>query len=668
MDEKRLMNQLKQCLSNFVNQVDPIQILPYLPCLSRTAQEEIRAKQDNKGKIVAAQDLYSHIIRYKEKGIKQLLVALRDEEIGLEDLADLIDPPSTKDNTDNGRQTDRNNRPIEVMYERLPGPGNPMGNMGPIHVDPIHIQGNQNERKVLPAPEQHIGRDPYGPGKDNSMQNGGNKNPNEVLDTSFSRPINPTETAGPIPLSPRQGKENTVVEKRELDLPGPEQYMSRGGSGSGEGIDKNTNNLMNKDNGNENSVESTERSLKIHSHEMDAEDVICLEVKTNIEKVIVRATEEQVHRNDECDLENPSTSTESEESNSQVDSSSSNHNLQADSWNNYQEFHKEKHHNKDVLTSEIKKEEENNIHKVEKQGYKNDVEQQPDQNVHVETQSNEMVPTPNGAFSSIMSEEENTSSDSKQMNERKKCTDETMGEGHYVPVPTERVSMETNKPMTSTFEFQVCQKGKRFPDEHVIEREHEPSTAKRFTNDTIDQMSVGHDGKQRPKTILNEQMAGIKDGQTTSSLLPEEHQGFDSLGFVPMTIEDHRFVPQQGSTFSHEIDTVSHQDNASSQQSKAVSHSDAEEVNTPAKLVDIPAAQKDTNVKRDNGFQAMDDIQILQSSSVQGGNSPQQQNDNGYIRSSAQRSGNVNYGGYFIIGLCVVIGAYFIVRRVKKSS
>ncbi|KAL3861381.1 hypothetical protein ACJMK2_007417 [Sinanodonta woodiana] len=56
------------------------------------AAEEISCRQNNKGKIAAAQELYSHIIRYKEKGVGQLIEALRSSDIGLVDLADLIVP------------------------------------------------------------------------------------------------------------------------------------------------------------------------------------------------------------------------------------------------------------------------------------------------------------------------------------------------------------------------------------------------------------------------------------------------------------------------------------------------------------------------------------------------------------------------------------------------
>ncbi|KAK3597770.1 hypothetical protein CHS0354_006128 [Potamilus streckersoni] len=792
MDEKRLAMQLKKYSSDFVNKVDPEELLPYLSCLTQASKEEIRAKQNNKGKITAAQDLQYHVVRYGERGIRELLRALRNENIGLVELADLIDPPLAKDNTavttvqmvqkdtarrpgvdekirktfdrdtplrhlpssvyrvlrlldsndqienweslagnivgytvedicrfrqnphygspmialyndwmtresstlghlmqilikiervdvytelteitgyqhqeDNGKQTGRHNYPLE----RLPDPVNAMENMGPIQLDPRQGEENRIEKKGdLPDSKQHIGRGPSGPGKDNSVQNGGKKHAHEILYKRYpEQPINHTENAGPMSNSPKQGKDNRM-EKKEPDLPTPERHISRGGSGSGEGIDKNENDLMNKNNVKRNSVESTEISSKVLSHEKDTEHVICSVVKANIEKVIVGALDEHPYQIEEQDSEDHNMSTESEESNSRVDSSPSNHTLHVDPWNNYKEFHKEKHHNKDVLTSEMRKEEENKINKVEQQDYKSD-EGQLDQKVHDETPFYEMVPSPKDASCSVMSEEEDTSGDSKQMNERKKYTDETLENGQCVPVLTERVSMETNKPMTSTLEFQVFQKGKNSPDEHMIEREQEPSTAKeRFTNGIIDQMSGGQDGKQSPKSILNEQVAGIKEVRMTSSLLPEAHKDFGSLGFVPMTIEEDHNVANQGITFSHDGDTIAHQGNASSQQNND-SYLDAEEENTHgqqhivhAEPVDIPAAQKDTNVKRDSGFQAMDDIQVLQSSSVQGGNSSEQQNDiNGCNTSTAK-------GWYFIIGLGIIIGACFIVRRVKKSS
>ncbi|KAK3604489.1 hypothetical protein CHS0354_019082, partial [Potamilus streckersoni] len=97
MDENLLKMGLRKHLPRFVNQVDPVQLLPYLPCLSQATMEEIKCRQCNKGKIAAAQELYSHIIRYSERGVRQLVEALRNSDIGLMELADLIDPCSSRE-------------------------------------------------------------------------------------------------------------------------------------------------------------------------------------------------------------------------------------------------------------------------------------------------------------------------------------------------------------------------------------------------------------------------------------------------------------------------------------------------------------------------------------------------------------------------------------------
>ncbi|XP_060601895.1 uncharacterized protein LOC132755114 [Ruditapes philippinarum] len=78
-------------LPDFVEQVDPQQLLTYLPCLSKSSRERVDTAQKSVSRSYAAQVLHSHLERRPE-GFRQLVLALRHENVGCTELADRLDP------------------------------------------------------------------------------------------------------------------------------------------------------------------------------------------------------------------------------------------------------------------------------------------------------------------------------------------------------------------------------------------------------------------------------------------------------------------------------------------------------------------------------------------------------------------------------------------------
>ncbi|XP_033757677.1 uncharacterized protein LOC117340036 [Pecten maximus] len=87
LDDKRI-RQLNQHLPEFTRKVDPIELLPYLQCLTQSSREEIENRQRQNSKSQAAMKLYDHLIRM-DNWWPQLLVALR--HTNLYQLADKLE-------------------------------------------------------------------------------------------------------------------------------------------------------------------------------------------------------------------------------------------------------------------------------------------------------------------------------------------------------------------------------------------------------------------------------------------------------------------------------------------------------------------------------------------------------------------------------------------------
>ncbi|XP_045190462.2 dentin sialophosphoprotein-like isoform X2 [Mercenaria mercenaria] len=97
---------LTRNLPDFVDQVNPQQLLTYLPCLSQYSKEEIETAQNSKSRSYAAQVLHNHLIR-KPEAFEQLIAALRHDSVGCTKLADRLDPNHSCDYTNGGGQADR---------------------------------------------------------------------------------------------------------------------------------------------------------------------------------------------------------------------------------------------------------------------------------------------------------------------------------------------------------------------------------------------------------------------------------------------------------------------------------------------------------------------------------------------------------------------------------
>ncbi|XP_060596527.1 uncharacterized protein LOC132750550 [Ruditapes philippinarum] len=88
-------------LPKFVDQVDPQQLLTYLPCLSKSSRDTVDTAQRSVSRSYAAQVLHSHLERRPE-GFRQLVLALRHENVDCTELADLLDPQHCYDPSNEG--------------------------------------------------------------------------------------------------------------------------------------------------------------------------------------------------------------------------------------------------------------------------------------------------------------------------------------------------------------------------------------------------------------------------------------------------------------------------------------------------------------------------------------------------------------------------------------
>lgn len=84
--EKQL---LEKRLKDFMEEVIPIELFPYMPCLIAQDKEEIQATQTNHGPIKATMTLVDRLKR-RDKGFQHFVQALR--KCGGEHTALLLDP------------------------------------------------------------------------------------------------------------------------------------------------------------------------------------------------------------------------------------------------------------------------------------------------------------------------------------------------------------------------------------------------------------------------------------------------------------------------------------------------------------------------------------------------------------------------------------------------
>lgn len=80
---------IDQCLPQLVQDIIPVDMLPYLPCLTQTDKEGIKSEEVNKGPYRAAIFLLDRI-RRRTNGFQELVDALRWTGCG--HLADLLVP------------------------------------------------------------------------------------------------------------------------------------------------------------------------------------------------------------------------------------------------------------------------------------------------------------------------------------------------------------------------------------------------------------------------------------------------------------------------------------------------------------------------------------------------------------------------------------------------
>ena len=76
--------------SDLVNDVIPVDMLPYLPCLTQNDKEKIRCEEANHGPMRATQELLNLLVR-RRNAFHELVQALRRTR--LEHLADLLHSP-----------------------------------------------------------------------------------------------------------------------------------------------------------------------------------------------------------------------------------------------------------------------------------------------------------------------------------------------------------------------------------------------------------------------------------------------------------------------------------------------------------------------------------------------------------------------------------------------
>lgn len=80
---------LEEKLKDFMKDIIPVELLPYLPCLTRFDRDEIQASQNNHGSVRASFVLVDRLKRRRD-GFQQFVQALR--ECGSQHIALMLDP------------------------------------------------------------------------------------------------------------------------------------------------------------------------------------------------------------------------------------------------------------------------------------------------------------------------------------------------------------------------------------------------------------------------------------------------------------------------------------------------------------------------------------------------------------------------------------------------
>ncbi|XP_020627284.1 mitochondrial antiviral-signaling protein-like isoform X1 [Orbicella faveolata] len=86
MEQREL---IRRYISSLVDDVIPVDMLPYLSCLTSNDKEEIRCEETNHGPMRATQKLVERLIR-RPNAFQEFIRALR--ETGCEHLAELLYP------------------------------------------------------------------------------------------------------------------------------------------------------------------------------------------------------------------------------------------------------------------------------------------------------------------------------------------------------------------------------------------------------------------------------------------------------------------------------------------------------------------------------------------------------------------------------------------------
>lgn len=80
---------LEEKLKDFMKDIIPVELFPYLPCLTRFDRDEIQASQNNHGSVRASFVLVDRLKRRRD-GFQQFVQALR--ECGSQHIALMLDP------------------------------------------------------------------------------------------------------------------------------------------------------------------------------------------------------------------------------------------------------------------------------------------------------------------------------------------------------------------------------------------------------------------------------------------------------------------------------------------------------------------------------------------------------------------------------------------------
>ena len=87
--EREQKELIKRHLSDLVDDVIPVDMLPYLSCLTSNDKEEIICEEANRGPMRATQKLVERLVR-RPNAFQEFIRALR--ETGCEHLAELLYP------------------------------------------------------------------------------------------------------------------------------------------------------------------------------------------------------------------------------------------------------------------------------------------------------------------------------------------------------------------------------------------------------------------------------------------------------------------------------------------------------------------------------------------------------------------------------------------------